>query len=491
MHEFFLATIFVSLGALFLFFNYNKSISELLVAYFSGFTAFISTVIISLVLIGSINFAFVVSLFLILLLGNAYVQRDRLTSNVRHIPAIVLPAIGVWIVSLLIVFVAREANLVSWHSDSFQYLRVAALIAEDNFDMMNTNLAEQRMISTPAMHFLSFYFDEHYVRSAAPLVSVSIISIIVFTALSYFGGSFLKNWKQLVAVGVSILFLVSINRFVFHSFYVNGHLLLAACVLAIAANVALLASGRSGSRPFAYILIGASIMVACFTRPEGFMLAALALGPLMLWPGVPAREKLLIAGWYLICGLLLSYFLISVYDARGHASPLRNYAAPVAGLGLVLAALISNLAIVKARHRHILHLAEAAVWLSLAVLAFMSPALFWASLQATYTNALGGSGAWGYGFVLLYVLFYIFALTYRSDDFLPLRFAASTTVPILFMLVFTRTTPYRVGDGDSFSRMLIEAVPLMVLFIALAAANDRWGLPFMNTRKREETADRA
>src|SRR5262245_55004521 len=62
----------------------------------------------------------------------------------------------------------REANVVSWHIDSFKYLRSGALIAGGNYDRITPHDLQWRLLALPIIHAPANLAGEFYLRSATP-----------------------------------------------------------------------------------------------------------------------------------------------------------------------------------------------------------------------------------------------------------------------------------------------------------------------------------
>src|SRR5690606_2503967 len=132
---------------------------------------------------------------------------------------------------------------------------------------------------------------EFYLRSLMPLLALAVIGTFIYAFTSGLATSVGKR-ERLVFLVVGLAFLVSLNRFVFHAFYLNGHLLLGASVLVIATSMWLVEVNPR--RPDAHglaTLSAAAIATGVLARPEGALFLFVLLVPLTMTPSIPLAYK--------------------------------------------------------------------------------------------------------------------------------------------------------------------------------------------------------
>ncbi|BCB90492.1 hypothetical protein [Phytohabitans suffuscus] len=361
------------------------------------------------------------------------------------------------------VAVARDANLLKWHPDSIAYLMAGRLLAEGDYrSTASTELLATRVFGVPLLHAPADLGGELYLRSVTPLLAAATILAVVW----FLGRAGLDRRRFVVAAGLAVLLLLTSNRVVFSFFYLNGHLLYAACVLLVAAGGWLLATHPDRDARALMTMQLVAIPGLVVTRPEGFLSAALVLLPTLLSARLPRHHRATVLAVYGGTSLLLGAFQIWFFLDRDSGLPAS--AAGAAALGAAALAAIPLLARTPAQRRAGLLLlgAEAALWLALAALAARDPETLWTSLRALYRNQVEGVGGYGLSLTILTALLLLaWLLSPRLPHQAHLRFPLTTFVPFCLVMAYLREGAYRAADADSMNRMLIHVVPLAVLFL--------------------------
>jgi hypothetical protein len=215
-------------------------------------------------------------------------------------------------------------------------------------------------------------------------------------------------------------------------------------------------------------------------RPEGSLLVVIALLPTLLCARVRLTYRsflLFVFGGSLLAWsvLLLSYHPANIGVPVSISGPLAlAVAALTAGALLYLKPVRDYASMVEDYGRSILVVAEAGLWIALALAAIGSPDKLIESVNATGHNLLLGEGKWGYSLVILGLFVLLCAAAVRGGELMFLRFPVTSFIPLAFLLVYVRGEAYRIGAGDSLNRMWIHVVPLAVLFVIAAASTLRW-----------------
>ena len=383
----------------------------------------------------------------------------------------------------LLVIVLRGANLVSWHVDSFRYVMTGALLADGNYRaLVSENLLTKRLLAVPILHTPATLADEYYLRSLVPLLALSIIGGLVW--LYWHGVKDRVGSVALITFGVmGVALLVTNNRFVFHAFYINGHLFFAAMLLAVAGSAWLLATKRALPAPALLTLLLVAVPALVVTRPEASIVAGIALLPFVVSGKVALAHR--IAALAVLGGSIALWHGFIAVILRGESLPF----SAMGGLALgVLMLLLIPVLLWRALPRWsglILVSAEILLWLALIALAVRDPAILRTSLRATAENVIFGAGSWGLSLVILAALGAGVLVLLKVQDQVFLRYPLTTFVPLAFLFAYLRDSPYRVGDGDSLNRMLIQVVPLATLYVIVAMACSDWRLSF---RRRKTDA---
>jgi hypothetical protein len=386
-----------------------------------------------------------------------------------------LAVVGGW---MALVPVALATQLVHFTPDSFEYVALGGILhATGDVHQVVPRLVETRQLTLPILHGTWPREAGLYLRSLSPLIAISGL-----VSLAFFGERLLRargvtaatRW---VLVLGSCVVLATNNRFVWHAFYVNGHLLFGVYVLLILGSGLLLAS-EPRSRPWPVVLVLASIAGLVPLRPESWTVAVIVIAPLVVSPAIALRDRRILLGGYGAITLLHQLVTASVFLEGG-----RGLSAEVAGgiatgaLALLAAWMLPRLDGTLRRVPSLL-LGHLAVWLLLALLAVRRPGILTDSLEATWAN-LTGEGLWGSSLLLLGAAAAVTLGLRRWPGRSFVAFPLVTFVPLAFVLAVARGSPYRVGDGDSLNRMWVHVLLLAVLGLVLAAASSwpRWPSP--------------
>lgn len=369
----------------------------------------------------------------------------------------------------LVVVVTAVVPLVNLTADSFRFVDASdALATEGGLADVSLHLLATRNLVVPALHGLAVP-EFAYLRAVGPLlglVTLGVLARAVRHATGGLGGSL--PW---LLGGAAAAVLATTNRFVFSTFYVNSHVLIACWVLVMVVLVRglLVDPERPSGTADAWVvgLFGAGLALA---RAEGGMLAALVLLPLLVDGAVPVRVRRvppLVVGATMVAwqgGVLLPRVLAG---ATAEASSVIGLL--VVGAGLLL--VVPLLDVVARRVPRPLVLAHGLVWLAVVVLGLRELVVVKDSVFATWRNVTG-EGLWGGSLLLLAALVVVAVGTRRVRGEQAVVFPLATFVPFGLLLALLRGHAYRVGAGDSLNRMLLHVVPLAILLVAVAAVGD-------------------
>lgn len=229
---------------------------------------------------------------------------------------------------------------------------------------------------------------------------------------------------------------------------------------------------RDGSLLLLSLLAIPSLILS---RPEGFIAAGLAILPFVLHPQVHKTKRSFLAIMY-FCSTLawFGYVTLAIrapcvrmraMDQEVPWSVLGTVAMGVIGFVLVPFLWVTNLPKWRV---FILGMLEIVLWLMLGALSLRNMDIMNDSLVATWENLVLGAGSWGTSLVMLAIIFAYILLFFRRQVPIDVRFPITAMVPVFFLLAHFRDLAYRVGNGDSLNRMMIEIVPLVVLVIGIA-----------------------
>jgi hypothetical protein len=373
-------------------------------------------------------------------------------------------------------FFARWANLAAWSPDSFRYLMVSSLLAQNQYGVASPGLVAKRILGVPLLHAPAGLDGEFYLTSITPAIAVAVLG-----SLAWFAWTALRETVPkpilIPSIVVGVALLASVNRFVFHAFYVNGHMLFGMLLLVLAGSCWLLIRGERPERPALQVLILLALPALVVTRAEGSLVVVLAMLPLLLSERVTFRFT---ATALLMIGLSAAVWqlrVIGAYLGSGVEVPFSAFALLAYGILVIAAIPVLRWSLLRRRAGRVLWLVLAAMWGSLAVLSIRDPDALVTNVRSTVRNLALGDGSWGLSAVLIagIVAVLIVLVTFVGDR--QLSFVLTSFVPLALLLGFLRGGVYRVGDGDSLNRMVISFVPVAVLFIVAAVAEGalrRW-----------------
>lgn len=380
-------------------------------------------------------------------------------------------------VILLIVVLLNQITLVKFHIDSFRYILLAWLLDGNNQDLA-AQMFRRRGLSLGIFHSLGRIYGEEYTKSITPLWSLALLASVVWF---YEKGTIiykLHNYRIAVASAI-VLLLITNSRYVFHSFYVNGHLIFAACFVCIVASGWLLSTSYERGRPALTALMVVAIAALTMTRPEAFLAIGIGILPFLLSDKASHRSRLLVLAAY--GGTSVIWFGYMYLD-RGYAAPVSVTAPLCIGVATLIALPVLTWPALPEWRRPILGFVEVSLWLALAIFSLLDPVMLFNSLSATYQNIVLGAGGWGSSLVTISIMIIVTMTLCKERTLIYLRFPISAFVPVFLLLPHLRDLAYRVGDGDSLNRMLIHILPLAVLYLGVAATSDRWRLPQVFSR---------
>lgn len=388
----------------------------------------------------------------------------------------VLPALAVVVGTVALVAALRPLRLTNWTSDSLRYVTNGSLLASNHFDQATTDLVTKRLIGVPLIHAPGNLSGEYYLASISPLIAGLVVALVAWFAWTLLSTR-LSRWVAVGVIATGLLLLVSINRFVFNAFYLNGHLLFGLLLLALVGCSWLLAIDAKVSRNALLLVISLSIVAIVVTRAEGSILVGLALLPMLLATSTPFRFRWIPLAAFGATTIAWQTFVAFVYLGEGEKIPFSVTGLLLAGVAVLIAIPVLRWAPVVKHGRAVLLLAEAGLWLLLLVLIVRDPDVFVASVSATVQNVVFGEGSWGASLVVLMVLLLVIAAFVRVPGETTLRFPLTSFIPFAFLLAYLRGIAFRVGDGDSLNRMWIQLIPIAVLYliVAIGAGERRWG----------------
>ncbi len=378
---------------------------------------------------------------------------------------LLLTIIGV----ILLIVLFRHVNMVNWHIDGFFYMEAGSLIADNNYHLAGGDFVERRLIATSIMHSVAHLSGEFYLRSITPLLSISTLMVLVWLFKQGVGRYINKNTLIVFSI-LGFLLLATNNRYLFHSFNINSHLLFAVLTLIIVGCGWLLVNSEGDRVPERALKLLQTVSIPAFivSRPEATIVACVVLAPLMMSKHISKRYRSVLI--YVLGSSIILWqgFVAGNYIYHGEDISFSVLASLALGFVVLLSAPLFNNRFVQDRFKYILWLAEIGMWVTLVALVVLDPIIFSRSMSATVENVIFGSGSWGVSLIVLIFLVFILLILRKFQNQIYIRFAITSFLPLGFLFAYMRDAPYRVGSGDSLTRMFIHIVPLAVLYIIIA-----------------------
>jgi hypothetical protein len=338
--------------------------------------------------------------------------------------------------------------------DSFFYLEAAGILRDfRSLEALTAHLALSRQFTYPAVQALGE--PGGYLRTFSLLALLAAIAVVLVAANQTLGASAPTPAVQAVVLAATL----APNRVAFHALYLNGHTLVAALLAVLGATAWIAWRQPDAVRAWWGPATLATIALVPL-RPEAVLVTGVTLLPLVFAPAVPLawrRAPLLALGvttlvWYGGGPLRLELL-------EGRAPDASVLLAIALGAGTLVATLIP--ALFALRWVVVRRLVAGALLVVLGAFVVLRPGEVDASLRATAQN-LTSTGSWGWFWPVVVVLLAI-AWRSRPAAWGILIWPLATFPALGLLLALVRGTPYRVGPGDSFSRMLMHLIPLVAL----------------------------
>ncbi len=389
-----------------------------------------------------------------------------------HVSDLAWLASGIGIAAITVVL-ARVWHLTRLSPDSIRYLLGAVdLVEPDAIAEMNRADLLIRQIGLPSLQAMADLIDRRYLASLAPLYGVSGLGLFVWFTTTMTTGVEIKRRRWMVLSAT--LFLLSSNRLVYDSFYINTHIQMASYVLIAVVGFWLAVSrDLTGWALPAGFALGAMVLL----RPEAPLVVAVVLvavaasrasWPLRVMAVVPV--VLVTAVWY---GIVLRE------NARGGRAI--SLTAPVFGsvvavAGSALAVWVGGLRRLRSVTRHLDAVGLIGISGLLIFFTSRTPQVLIDSVVHTLRN-ITYDGLWLLTWCAALVLLVIAILVHQVED------GRLWTVPIVgfgllfWLLPLIREGAWRIGPGDSGNRILAHILAVVVAFLVMSTLDSRSGRP--------------
>ncbi|MBN2177395.1 MAG: hypothetical protein JW722_07040 [Demequinaceae bacterium] len=393
----------------------------------------------------------------------------------RSSPVFSIPIVGSAVVTVLatvIVTVNRGLNTYTYHSDSLEYLGLGALLADDHYtEAVTGSELDKRLVGVSLLHAPARLAGEYYLAGVTPLIATAVLGIVAWIVSTRAIPVMGRGGAAAVA-SLGVLALASMNRFVFHAVYLNGHLLTALGVLALAGACWMMMTGSTALGRAPGVVAGLAAVALVLTRPEGPFLALAAIVPVVASGKGPGRAAALLVG-------TLGAGMAAWYGFAATAKALRGLPQGFSPM-MALAGLLLGVAAFAVSHEwgriltsRLVIVYEVGLLVVLAAFILRDSAIFTDSVRAIYANDFGPYSWWGSAVGVLAFLVVLSVVSGQGRGLAAFRLPVTTFIPLGLILAYARGTAFRPFDADSFNRMLIEIVPLAVAYVLMTAMGSR------------------
>jgi hypothetical protein len=350
--------------------------------------------------------------------------------------------------------VAHPLTFARVSPDSFDYLESAGILRDfRSLEALTGPLALARQFTYPAVQALAA--PGGYLRTFSLLALLAAVGIVLVAADQALGPAAPRTGVQVLVMAA----VLAPNRVVFHALYLNGHTLFAA-LLAVIGAAAWIAWKRPAALDAWWIPATLATGALVPLRPEAVLVTGVALLPLVFARDVPLawrRAPVVALGATTLLWYVGGPLRVGLLEGR---DPDTSVLLAIAlGAGALLASLVTPVFAVA--WSTVRRLTVGGLLAALALFTVLRPDEVVASLGATAQN-LTGDGSWGWFWPAIVVLLAV-AWRSRPEAWGILIWPLATFPALGLLLALLRGTPYRVGPGDSFSRMLVHLVPLLAL----------------------------
>ncbi len=368
-------------------------------------------------------------------------------------------------IAAVTVVAARVIHLTRVSPDSLRYLLAAGdLLKPDALSEMHRADLLIRQIGLPSLHAMFDLIDRRYMASIAPLFGVYGLGLFVWFVSSVTAGETARSRRWLLLS--STLFLVTSNRLVYDSFYINTHIQMASFMLIAVVGFWLAVTRESTGWALS---AGISMAAMVLLRPEAPLVVAVILVALA---ASRANWPVRVLAVFPVSAVMAMWYGVVLWEWANYGD-LISITAPV--FGSLIAVFGSVLVVVLTGNRRLRDMARLVDVVALvgiaglvAVFGVKTPQVLIDSLVSTAQN-LTYHGLWLLTWCAAVALLLVALVVQRIDE------SRLWSVPIVgfgllfWLLPLIREGAWRVGAGDSGNRILAHILSVVVGFLVLAA----------------------
>jgi hypothetical protein len=373
-----------------------------------------------------------------------------------------------------LIWLFRAANLARVTPDSFSLIMSGALLHRDRLDLAGPEFLEDWQVASGAIHGASHLNGELYLASASPLAALATVGALVWLVERALTSVDVARRTVVAVAFLAGAALLTTQRFLFHAFYLNRHVVIAGLVLVACVAGWGLVRGTIAPPTASFVLLATVLPGLVLGRAETPLVAGLVLLPVLVAGSVPRRQRAALAGILGGTVALWNGGLVGRYagsDLPVSGSSVVMLLLGVAALGYAVL-VARGTRTVDPLPRWVLLATEAALWLAVLAGAVVMPDVLSDSLANTVENVVLGEGGWGVTLPVIVLLVLLVAAATREGDRVQLRLPMTAFLPLALTLAYVRHEgglAYRVGTSDSLNRMLLHFLPLALFYVATTA----------------------
>lgn len=367
------------------------------------------------------------------------------------------------------VFLFYKSHLFKFHFDSYRYLITGSLLFNGNIDSISPNLLEKRFSSVAILHSLGNYSGNLHLHTLTPLLSISGLVLLIWSIHKTFSNDIPSNLLIFFSL-IGPFTLLSTHGFVWHSFYINGHLLFGLFLLTFTCSGWHLVRNdtREVSKNCLICIKCFSIAGLVLTRPEGPLIGLFAILPFLFTNKISFIAKSCILISFGASVVLQQSFIIEKTIAINRAISIERIGLLSVGIFSLISVPFFLIQLNEKTNRFFLYSAEVLLWFTLLIFFINDPKLLHDSVSATIQNIVFNKGGWGYSIVIIFIITFFSLLFFKFKDQIYLRYCITTFIPLSFIMAYLRGASYRVGVTDSLNRMIMQILFLAVFFITVS-----------------------
>lgn len=374
---------------------------------------------------------------------------------------------GILLFCSVVFVVFWKLNIVVFATDTIRQSLASSLIAGGNTEFMSSNLILKRLNTVSMLDALAFLYNSPHIRTLPIFITLATAGSIAWS-ISHLLKEKLASLRQTAGASLAgVALFASIYSVWWQSFYQGTHVLYGSLLLLAATSGWLLAKKDTAVSSNALTtIIVTSILGLMLSRPESGILVPVALFPLLVHPSISMKIKQVVSISLGFSLLFQQAIILALSSHAGTGLPRNAILLAVASLVLLSLAFFVRLKFTSTRWLQILWAIEVFGWIALMAFALFDSSLIWRSVIGTVKNVVFGQGLWGISYVLLLGLFGLTFLFKKGDklDTL-LRYPITTLLPFGFLVAYLREGGYRAGVYDTFNRMLMHILPILIVYI--------------------------